>query len=69
VFGSVARGEARSDADVDFLARASKDTSSFDLIRFQKLLEPVLGRGVDVVEYAGLTKDLDDEVRRDAVLL
>jgi predicted nucleotidyltransferase len=69
VFGSVARGEARADSDLDFLVRAPKGTSSFDLIRFQQLLEQVLGRGVDVVEYAGLKKGLDDDIRRDAVLL
>jgi predicted nucleotidyltransferase len=69
VFGSVARGDARADSDFDFLVRAPKGTSSFDLIRFQQFLEQVLGRGVDVVEYAGLKKGLDDDVRRDAVLL
>jgi predicted nucleotidyltransferase len=68
-FGSIARGDARSDSDFDFLVRAPKGTSSFDLVRFQQLLEKVLGRGVDVVEYAGLKKGLDDDVRRDAVLL
>ncbi len=69
VFGSVARGESRLDSDFDFLVRAPKSTSSFDLVRFQQLLQVVLGRGVDVVEYAGLKKGLDDDVRRDAVLL
>lgn len=69
VFGSVARGEARPDSDVDFLVRAPRGTSSFDLIRFQQLLEQVLGREVDVVEYGGLTRGLDDDVRGDAVLL
>ena len=44
-------------------------TSTFDLDRFQQLLEVVLGRSVDVVEYAGLKKGLDDDVRREAVLL
>jgi predicted nucleotidyltransferase len=69
VFGSVARGEASPDSDFDFLVRAPKGTSSFDLVRFQLSLQEVLGRGVDVVEYAGLKKGLDDDVRRDAVLL
>ena len=69
VFGSVARGEARPDSDFDFLVRAPKGTSSFDLVKFQLSLQEVLGRGVDVVEYAGLKKGLDDDVRRDAVLL
>jgi len=69
VFGSVARGDARNDSDFDILVRAPKGTSSFDLVRFQQLLEEVLGRSVDVVEYAGLKKGLDDDVRREAVLL
>lgn len=69
VFGSVARGEARLDSDIDLLVEAPEGTSSFGFLRFQQLLERVLGRKVDLVDYGGLKPKLDDDVRREAVLL
>lgn len=69
VFGSVARGEATGDSDVDLLVEAPDGTSSFEFIRFKQLLEQVLGRQIDLVDYGGLKQSLDDDIRRDAVLL
>lgn len=69
IFGSIARGEAGQDSDIDLLIEAPAGTSSFDFVRFQQLLEGVLGRQVDLVEYGGLQATLDDDIRRDAVLL
>lgn len=69
VFGSVARGDARPDSDIDLLVRAPKGMSSFGLVKFQSLLEEVLGRKVDLVEYGGLKVGLDDDIRREAVPL
>ena len=69
VFGSVARGEARPDSDIDLLVKAPPGTSSFDFVEFKLLLEQVLGRTVDLVEYGGLKPHLDDDIRRDSVML
>lgn len=69
VFGSVARKQARQDSDIDLLVRAPAGASSFDFVGFKMLLEQVLGRGVDVVEYGGLAPRIDDDIRREAVLL
>ena len=69
VFGSVARGDSRPDSDIDLLVEAPEGTSSFDFVRFQKLLEHVLGRHVDMVSYGGLKPGLDDDIRREAVPL
>jgi uncharacterized protein len=69
VFGSVARGEARRDSDIDLLVQAPEGTSSFGFIRFKQLIERVLGRQIDLVEYGGLKAKLDDDIRREAVLL
>lgn len=68
-FGSVGRGEATEGSDIDLLVEAPEGTSSFGFIRFQRLLEQVLGRQVDLVEYGGLKPELDDDIRREAVLL
>ncbi|MDQ3157630.1 MAG: nucleotidyltransferase domain-containing protein [Actinomycetota bacterium] len=69
VFGSVARGEARQDSDIDLLVDAPAGTSSFAFIRFKQLIEQVLGREIDLIAYGGLKPEMDDDIRRDAVLL
>lgn len=69
VFGSVARHRARPDSDIDLIVEAPAETSSFDFIRFKQLIEQVLGREIDLVEYGGLKPRLDDDIRREAVLL
>jgi predicted nucleotidyltransferase len=69
VFGSVARGDARKDSDIDLIVDAPPGTSSFAFTRFKQLVEQILGREVDLISYGGLTEGLDDDIRRDSVLL
>ena len=69
VFGSVARGVARSDSDIDLLVAAPPGTSSLSFLRFKQLIEQVLGRVIDLVDYGGLKQGLDDDIVRDAVML
>ena len=69
VFGSVGRGQALQDSDIDLIVQAPPGTSSFDFVRFKGLIEQVLGREVDLISYGGLQPGLDDDIRRDAVLL
>jgi hypothetical protein len=68
-FGSVARGQARQDSDIDLVVEAPTGTSTFSFIRFRQLIERVLGREIDLVSYAGLKPRIDDDIRREAVLL
>lgn len=69
VFGSVARRQARQDSDIDLVVEAPQGASSFDFIRFKLLVEQVLGRQVDLISYGGVKPSLDEDIRRDAVLL
>jgi predicted nucleotidyltransferase len=69
VFGSVARGDGREDSDIDLIVGAPPGTSSFAFILFKQLVEQILGREVDLISYGGLTEGLDDDIRRDSVLL
>lgn len=69
VFGSVARGDARQDSDIDPLVETPEGVSSFDFIRFQQFIEELLGRPVDLVDYGGLDRRLDNDIRREAALL
>lgn len=69
VFGSVARGTARPDSDIDLIVESPPGTSSFEFLRFKQLIEQVLGREVDLIDYGGLKPKIDDDIRREAVLL
>jgi uncharacterized protein len=69
VFGSVARGTASPDSDIDLIVEAPVGTSSFGFLKFKQLLEQVLGREIDLIDYGGLKPKLDDDIRREAVLL
>jgi predicted nucleotidyltransferase len=60
VFGSVARGEAQEDSDVDFLITAGSKVSPWFPGGLVADLEELLGRRVDVVE----TKALRPEIRQ-----
>jgi len=69
VFGSVAREQARPDSDVDLLVDAPSGASISDLVSLEDLFGSVLGREVDLITYGGLKPQIDDDIRREAVLL
>lgn len=70
VFGSVARGEATDESDIDFLIDYDRQYMSswfpVDLIRD---LETLLNRKVDVVSEKSLYYFLKDNIFQEAVLL
>ncbi len=66
VFGSVARGEAGPDSDVDLLIDVGEKTSSWFPAGLVLDLEELLGRRVDVVTERALRPALRPYVLRDA---
>ncbi len=69
VFGSVARGEAREDSDVDFLVELEAKRSLFDYIALMQDLAELLGRKVDVAEPETLHELIREKVLSEAVAL
>jgi len=67
-FGSVARGEATVDSDVDFLVEFEPGSSLLDLIHLEEALGDLLGVDVDVISLGPLL-ERDNEIRSDAVTL
>jgi predicted nucleotidyltransferase len=69
VFGSIARKQGRKDSDVDLLVEAPKGTTIGELVELRDTFARILGRSVDLVTYKSLTPRIDDDIRREAVLL
>ncbi|MGV0026420.1 nucleotidyltransferase family protein [Phormidesmis priestleyi] len=69
VFGSVARGEAREDSDIDFLVEMGANRSSWFPVGLIQDLEDLLGRKVDVATEKGLKDRIRERVLREAVSL
>ena len=65
-FGSVARGEARPDSDLDLLVDFEPGASVLDHVGLSQDLEELLGVGVEVVTRSAL-KPQDDHIRAEAV--
>jgi predicted nucleotidyltransferase len=58
VIGSVARGEDRTDSDVDLLVEMESNRSLLDLVGLEQNLKDLLRRDVDVVTEASIHPDL-----------
>lgn len=69
VFGSVIRGEANENSDIDFLVAFEDDRSLFDVIGLKQDLEEMLDRSVDVVTDESLHWYIRDRVLNEAVPL
>jgi hypothetical protein len=69
LFGSVVRGEAEEDSDIDFLIEPNPDWSLLDLIGYKQDLEALLGRKVDIATEEGLHRRIKARVLREAVPL
>lgn len=69
IFGSVVRGEAVEESDIDLLVDMEPGRSLFDLGGLLMDLQELLGRNVDVVTEKGLRPRLRERVLREAVPL
>lgn len=67
LFGSVVRGEAKPESDVDFLIDVLAETSPWFPVGLIQDLEKLLGRRVEIVTERALNKDLREKVLREAV--
>ncbi len=69
VFGSVARGEARADSDIDVLIDLDRERPMgvFEYARLKLTIGEMLGGAADVVNRKTLKPLLRDGILRDAV--
>ena len=69
LFGSVARGEADGDSDVDLLVEMELNRSLLDLGGLLMEVQDLLGCSVDVVTEKGLRPRIRERVLREAIPL
>ncbi|MEO0843759.1 MAG: nucleotidyltransferase family protein [Cyanobacteria bacterium J06643_5] len=69
VFGSVARGEATPDSDIDFLVELEPGRNLLDRIALIQDLEELLNRKVDVAKPSNLHELIREKVVSEAIIL
>jgi predicted nucleotidyltransferase len=65
VFGSVARGEEKSNSDVDILIDYRRPFSLISLVALERALSEALGKKVDLVTENGANKHMKSNILKD----
>lgn len=67
VFGSIVRGEAREDSDIDILVEIEGRMSLLDFAGLKLELEEALGRKVDLGEYSVIKPIIKEQILSEEV--
>lgn len=65
VFGSMARGEADENSDIDLLVEFSRRKSLLTLVAIERQMSAAVGRKVDLLTEAAISPYLRDRILRD----
>lgn len=69
VFGSMARGEATEQSDIDLIVEFSKRKSLLALVALERQMSETLGRRVDLLTEAAISPYLRDAIMNDLQVL
>jgi len=69
IFGSIVRGEAREDSDIDILVEIESDISLLDFVGLKLEIEEALGRKIDLVEYSTIKPLLRERILGEQVAI
>ncbi len=65
VFGSVSRGEATTQSDIDLLVKFAKRKGLFALVRLERELSEALGKKVDLLTEASISPYIRENILGD----
>ncbi len=65
LFGSIVRGEATEESDIDILVEFKKGRTLFDLVGLKMELEDILKKRVDVLTYNSINPRLKKYILKD----
>ncbi|MBI3787124.1 MAG: nucleotidyltransferase family protein [Ignavibacteriales bacterium] len=66
LFGSVARGDARTDSDIDLLATFSKPISLLQMVRLEREISVLIGRNVDLLTTKSVSPYLRSRILKES---
>lgn len=69
VFGSVSRGSAGPESDVDILVSYRATPTLFQFLDLKLFLEKIVGRRVDLVTKPALKKQLREKILKEAIIV
>lgn len=69
VFGSVARGEATEQSDIDLLVRFSKRKGLLAVVQLERSLTEAFGRKVDLLTEAAISPYIREDILNDLQVL
>ena len=69
IFGSMVRGEATAQSDIDLLVEFSRRKSLLNVVALERQLSTALGRRVDVLTEAAISPYLRERILREVQVI
>ena len=69
IFGSMARGDATEQSDIDLLVYFSKRKSLLALVALERQISTALGRKVDLLTEAAISPYLRERIKRETQVI
>ncbi|MGA1875552.1 MAG: nucleotidyltransferase family protein [bacterium] len=69
VFGSMVRGEATAQSDIDLLVSFGKPKSLLNVVALERQISKALGRKVDLLTESAISPYLRDKIKAELVVI
>jgi len=69
LFGSMARGDAKQNSDIDLLIKFSKRKSLLDMVMLENTLSEKIGRKIDLLTESSISPYLKDQINNEMIVI